>query len=435
MSIKRKKSLLIPVIGFVLATVTFTGCESIFGTKGDSTTDEIIETGRIDPTLEDVDGYAPVLPFWEGFDQPTDVFVGFDEFVYVTDAEGVHLLDRADLGDRRTIELDGAVAVAQDRLLNVYVAARINVPIPERDGDIFNLPAVFKIKNLNGSGELTMVDTLIFPFDDLSLSTRAAQISRLNKNRDDNYENVTITGISALADNSIYISRTGPKNDNSGVAAPDNIILEFDNIVENGEETPKMTNVRQLRSLSPVNPSLASSVGVSDVNTLIGPPQRNSFVDEDNRSFLIAQADPNAEIPFRVLWINAVETTDGLVFEPNRDLLRQDTAAADSFLYEPFRFQNPQGIAFAGDQTRFIFVVDADQHRLYQFQANGREGVTPPPGAADRSKLSIVSFGGLGDGPKEFNSPSGVAYFERVVYVADKNNNRIARYKLTSDFE
>ena len=43
-------------------------------------------------------------------------------------------------------------------------------------------------------------------------------------------------------------------------------------------------------------------------------------------------------------------------------------------------------------------------------------------------------FGELG-GPKQFNMPSGVAYFRRVVYVADKGNNRIARYKLTSDFE
>ena len=45
----------------------------------------------------------PVLPFWGGFEAPNDVHVGFDEFVYVTDANGVHLLDRADLSPRVTI--------------------------------------------------------------------------------------------------------------------------------------------------------------------------------------------------------------------------------------------------------------------------------------------------------------------------------------------
>lgn len=59
----------------------------------------------------------------------------------------------------------------------------------------------------------------------------------------------------------------------------------------------------------------------------------------------------------------------------------------------------------------------------------------PPAGAVDQSRQVLVSFGKLGNGPKEFNTPSGVAYFDRIVYVADKGNNRIVRYKLTSDFE
>ncbi len=410
------------------------GCSELFNTKDNTDTDEIFDEGKIDPRLENVDGYAPVLPFWGGFDAPNDVHVGFDEFVYVTDANGVHLLDRADLSPRVTIELEGAEAVTQDRLLNVYVAARIDTIIESIDPTIiWNLPVVFKIKNMNGIGPVTFVDTLIFPFDDASLSTSAAQNSRLNRSSGANYEKVKITGLSILADNTLYVTRTGPFNETTQVAAPDNTVLEFHRIVENGVKTDKMRNVRQIRSLSPNVPSLRSAIGLSGIATFVAPPQRDTYT--DIRSFLITQSQANVDIPFRVLWIDVVETVDGLVYQQNSQLLAQDTSQASGFLYEPNKFMRPQDVAFGGDDDAFIFVVDSETHRLYQFQSNGQEGVPPPAGAEDQTRQIMVSFGELGAGPKQFNMPSGVAYFRRVVYVADKGNNRIARYKLTSDFE
>ena len=409
-------------------------CDDIFNTKSNQDTDEIFDEGNIDPRLENVDGYAPVLPFWGGFDAPNDVHVGFDEFVYVTDANGVHLLDRADLSPRVSIDLEGAEAVTQDRLLNVYVAARIDTIIESIDPTItWNLPAVFKIKNMNGAGPITFVDTLIFPFDDASLSTSAAQNARLNRGSSVNYEKVRITGLSILADNTLYVTRTGPFNETTQVAAPDNTVLEFHRVLIDGQKTDKMRNVRQIRSLSPNVPSLRSAIGLSSIASFVAPPQRDTYTDD--RSFLITQADASKEIPFRVLWINVVETVDGLVYQQNSQLLAQDTTQADGFLYETNKFLSPQDVAFGGDDDAFIFVVDSETHRLYQFQANGQEGVPPPAGAADQTRQILVSFGELGAGPKEFNQPSGVAYFRRVVYVADKGNNRIARFKLTSDFE
>lgn len=416
----------------ILVSVTLlVNCDTIFGSKQDDTTDEIFREGRIPPDLQTTGGYAPVLPFWGGFDQPTDIFVGFDTFVYVTDQEGVHLLDRADLSPRRTIPLTGAVAVTQDRLLNIYVAARIDTVIDAIDPQItWNLPAVFKIKNLNGAGNLQFVDTLIFPFDDSSLSTVVAKRARLNRNSEFNYEQVQITGVTTLADNTLYVTRTGPKNDPADLASVDNTVLEFIPEVINGQTTGKMRNVRQIETLNPNTPSLTSAIGLSSISSFIAPPQRDSF--SEDRGFLIAQADQSQDIPFRVLWIDAVETIDGLSYQANTSLLVKDTTAAESFLYDAFTFEQPAGVAFAGDQTRYIFVVDQAQHKLYQFQANGQEGVNSQN---EGEKRLIVSFGGLGSGPKQFNSPSGVAYFDEVVYVADTGNNRIARYKLTTDFE
>jgi hypothetical protein len=171
---------------------------------------------------------------------------------------------------------------------------------------------------------------------------------------------------------------------------------------------------------------------MSDIISFVAPPQRESF--STNRSFIITQADQSMNIPYRVLWINAVETTDGLVFQPNTSLLQQDTSKANGFLYELNKFKEPTGLAYAADGTNYIFVTDAGTDSLYIFQYNGYEGVTPPVGS-DSKKPVIVSFGGKGNGPKNLDDPSGVAYFDKVVYVADKNNNRITRYKLTTDFE
>jgi len=42
---------------------------------------------------------------------------------------------------------------------------------------------------------------------------------------------------------------------------------------------------------------------------------------------------------------------------------------------------------------------------------------------------------GTYSGPYSFNDPSGVCYFKRMIYVADKNNNRICRFKLNTDLE
>ena len=195
------------ILFLAFSSLLLQGCESIFNSKDDSTTDEIFDEGRQDPQQgEDVVGYAALVPFWDGFEEPTDIFVGFDELVYVTDSEGLTVLDEA--GRRfQTIPFDGAVAVTQDRLLNVYLAARIDTVIDIVDPDVtWNLPVVYKIKNANGAGPLTIVDTLVHPFMDDSRGTQAARLSRLDKDSDINEELVEITGLTTLADNTLYVT-------------------------------------------------------------------------------------------------------------------------------------------------------------------------------------------------------------------------------------
>ncbi|MEX0844234.1 MAG: hypothetical protein WD022_03090 [Balneolaceae bacterium] len=424
------------VIGLFAVLLILNGCEEFLGSKGDATTDEIFEEGRKDPTAEVEEvAYAALVPFWEGFDNPTDVYVGFDELVYVTDATGLHVLDQAGR-HYDTIEIKGgATSVTQDRLLNIYVTARYDTVItsdPNVDSSItWNLPAIYKIKNANGAGPVQYVDTLIQPFMDNSRNVSpATRHFRLNRSRTDNEELVDITGIGVLANNDIYVSRKGPRNRTGEAQAPDNTVLIF---TEN-QNTGKMENTSQIRSLHPTTPSYRSGIDINDIVTLVGPPQRVNMTSDIH--FLVAQGGPEKDIPFRVLWINAVETIDGIEYRPNSRFFvnADDTSRARSFLYDEYKFKNPTGLAYSADARGHIFVVDADTDSLYLFQSNGFEGINPPAGFSENKAIN-VSFGGTGSGPRQFNNPNGVAYFNEVVYVADKGNNRIARYKLSTDFE
>lgn len=414
----------------VSAIFLLSGCEGLLGSKGDSTTDEIFEEGKQDPRIiVDEVAYSALLPFWDFFDAPTDVYVGYDELVYVTDSEGLHVLDRSGrLYDTFEIE-GGATSVTQDRLLNIYVTARYDTVITAVDPQIvWNLPAVYKIKNMNVAEETEIVDILVHPFMDNSRSNTNAQQFRLDRSRSDNEELVELTSVSVLYNNNIYVSRTGPRNRTGEAIAPDNTILVF----QEGESTGKMENTSQIRALNPSNPSFLSAIDVQDITTFIGPPQRENM--SQDLSFLVAQGSPDENIPFRVLWISAVETIDGLEYRSNSSLLSRDTTRAESFLYDQFRFKNPTGIAYSADARGYIFVVDSETDSLYMFQSNGFEGINPPPGSSARKAIN-VSFGGLGNGPRQFTNPSGVAYFREIVYVADTGNNRIARFKLSTDFE
>lgn len=418
---------------FAILALSITGCD-ILGSKGDSITDEIFEDGKQDPNvIVDEIGYAALVPFWDDFNQPTDVYVGYDELVYVTDADGVHVLDRA--GRRYdTLPLRGAVSVTQDRLLNVYVAARYDTVITAIDPDItWDLPAVYKFRNLNTEEAVETVDILKHPFRrfDSSRSNTTLERFRLDRNSSSNDELVEITDIAVLSNNDIYVTRRGPSN-SSTTPFPDNTVLIFDQEIDGGERTGRMRNVGRV-NLRPNEPSnFFSGIDISDISSFIGPPQRNNL--SSDRSFMITQGNSERDIPFRTLLIDAVDTPDGMEYRPNSTLQNRDTTRADSFLYDPDKFQNPSGIAFSADARSHIFIVDAASDSLYLFQSNGIEGINPPSGS-DFEKAVNVSFGGTGSGPREFNNPSGVAYFQQIVYVADKDNNRIARYRLNTDFE
>jgi hypothetical protein len=381
------------------------------GSKKDKTVDEIFAQGKIDPKLVPTGiGYVPVQPFFVGFSHPVDVLVGYDEMLYVVDDMGLHILDQAGR-KQQTIAFKNASDVTQDRRLHTYVAATVDITI---GGNTKNVAAVYHLIN-TAIGQYQIIDTLIHPFCDESRTGSGFRITD---------EKVRFSGLACTADNRLYVSRTGSENKDP-IANPDNIILIFNS---EGKYTG-FTN-----GLNPLNPSLKSVLGISSIATFAAPPQRVFGMNPSN-DIMLLQADPRNDIEFRALWVKQFNDIDlGEIFTENSSLFNFDTSKADNFLYKPRRFSNPQDIYIAPDQTNYIFIVDADNNKLHQFTNKGYEGANPSA-TSGLKKQQIVSFGSLGEGPLQFNQPSGVCYFKKVVYVADKNNNRICRYKLSTDLE
>ena len=178
------------LIFLCLTSLFFSGCDFLFGSKTDDTTNEIFMQGSIDPNLiPDRVGYVPLLPFWKNVSHPKDVFGGYDEMVYVIDDEGLQIFDRKGTL-HRTINIDGATDVTQDRQLNIFVAGRT---IKDVGGSSYNLAAVFRIISAAASDGALVIDTLIHPFCDVSRNNTSF--------RQGLDEEVLFTGLSARADN------------------------------------------------------------------------------------------------------------------------------------------------------------------------------------------------------------------------------------------
>lgn len=405
---------LIPV--FILsASIAFSSCSGLFGSKSDDQTDEIFEQGAIDPNLiPDKIGYVPIFPFFSNFTKPVDVYVGYDELIYVVDDKGLSILDQKGTV-YQVIPIPGATDVTQDRRLHTYVLGRVQHPT------LGNRAAIYHLMN-TASGNYEIIDTLIHPLNDESRSSTA------NRGADD--EAVKFTGISTLYDNTVYVSRTGPRNDPNSFVRPDNGVLVYN---QDG------TNTGFAVGLSPNTSSLKSALGISSLATFSAPPQRIQGM-STSKNFLITQASQDQAVEYRTLMITVYDDPElGTQYTETSSLLNFDPSKADRFLYESFRFKKPEDCYIAPDNLGYMFIVDSETDSLYVFTGQGFEGVNPPANSGI-TKQMIVSFGGPGadgtsSGPFSFNDPSGVCYNRRTIYVADKNNNRICRYRLSTDLQ
>ena len=390
------------ILYLLLLVATLAGCEDYFGNKTDL---DFIEL----PDFQNRDvAYVPIQPVLDQFVRPTDVLAGFDNLIYVADngTEEIVALDEAGnvLG---TFPVPGVTDVIQDRSLDLLAIGTKDTIVAANP---YTLTCIYRISLKNGISygirNAKITEEIIHPFYFKSGFSLKDQ-------------DVVFTDISVLYDNSYYVSRVGTSNNTNQIGGPDDAILLF------GEDDVFQTPITVNASGSLFRDYFKQPLSVV---TSAQPPQ---FTVNNSRDFIVAYGDPDTQ--FKIRFIQFQETNFGIDYVPaNR--VEEDPTRADGFITEPDKFTTPTDMTISGDGSNFIFVIDSEKDSLFQFTSNGLEGVQPPPGAGF-TKYVKTSFGGEGIELTQFNNPQGVAYFNEIVYVADTDNGRVLRFKLTSDFE
>lgn len=387
-----------------MASLFWGGCDAFFGSK---TPPDFLDVPQFDDRTV---AYVPIQPVLDGLNYPVDVIAGWDELIYVADAGEEEIISYDQAGtELARFPIPGLGQIAQDRRLDILATGTRDTLI---NGTAFTLPAIYRLRLSNAGGYglnvARITQVIVHPFYFKSSTPTSSD------------EQVRFTGIAPLGDNYYYVSRTGPVNNPNRFGGPDNAVLRFDQNDVYVTPVAVSTNLGLFRDYFKTP---------SAITSYAQPPQSPAV----NRTgdFLFAAVDPNAVL--KVQGIRLVESDAGASYEVVNFLV-SDTSRADRFLYESNRFTEPVDITVAGDVTRYIFVVDAARDSLYQFNALGFEGANPPAGSRS-NKVIRASFGGRGIGLTQFNEPRGVAYLNRIVYVADAGNGRVLRFKLTTDFE
>jgi len=365
--------------------------------------------------------YVPVLPVLSDFIRPVDITVGFDDLLYVVDEATQEVIAMDEAGRilaRR--EVPGAKAVVQDRRFDLLVIGTLDTALIQGSGTVQRrLSCIYRIDQFDGRsynlGTARITPKVVHPFYFKSNATDFDEVDQVS------FQRIDIIGDNNEAEenNRYLVTRSGTNT--TGVLGPDDATVFFGN-----DDSFISTIVVNTSGSGVRNDYFQRPMGIS---TFTKPPQITA---QGGRNFLFTSLDPDNAL--KVQRINFIETELSAFY--NVDILATgiDTSQADGFINKPGKFTEPTDVYIAGDGTNNIFVCDRGTDSIYQFSSTGFEGVDPPA-AAGLSKFQKVSFGGQGSGVTQFNNPMAVAHFREILYVADADNGRILRFKLTLDFD
>jgi len=388
--------------------LTATACSNFFGEKTDTDFIDVPEFAS------DVDAYVPILPILTGFSDPVDVLAGYDELFYVVD-QGTSQIIAHDQAGRpmASYTLPGVKAVAQDRRLNLLAIATADTTIGQTT---YSVDAIYRLQLYNNGlydlGNARIIKRITHPFYFKPSINTSDTETQLND-------------IAVLGNNRYYVTRSGLRNSPTQFGGPDDNILYFDSDDTYLGTLPVQTTQGQRRDF------FRKPFGIATFAQPAIPPAQTVSNSED---FIFSSLDSN--LTLQVLYMKAVPTDNGTVYQVNTDLILGDTTRADGFLYEPHKFQEPVGLTvqFGKSGTNYVFVADAGTDSLYQFSTAGLEGISPAPTATSLKWIN-VSFGGPGTTPTRFDGPAAVANLNNTLYICDRSNRRILRYRLARDLE
>jgi len=286
----------------------------------------VFNTSSQAPNLTGDTVYIQLSPVWEGFNNPQDILIGREPFIYVADMNNDRIvmlnLDGKILGTRTITK---PVALAQDYELNLIVCAQFDTL-----GKSFS--AVYKIDLFAASHQI-----------------QNAPIKRLLPRQSDfNTPLREYTGAAVFYDNSFYIARRGPNNSN--LIDPDNSILIFRKKRSNGGIEID-TLIGRVPLLDPSSTGLLSANQVSSIT---------SFA---NRSYdVILTLGENNN--FKVQWLQYINTQDFTGYQ-------NKLSPSNTDIMKPNRFAEPQRTTI--DNSGNIFIADAVKDSIFKFNSFGDE--------------------------------------------------------------
>jgi len=316
--------------------------------------------------------YAQQSPTWNQFNGPEDVLVGKEPLIYVADTK-----------NNSIVQLDLAGGFISSRNFGDKVYPKKIVQDGNFDLLVLcdsvstandTISIIYRLKMVAGGGIVGNA-----PKYELILSTHPTpNISKIRK----------FTGISVYPDNTFLISRRGPE-DPYGID-PGNAIL-----LVRADDT-----LRQVTVLGGFQSSGNSFYSIENISSIIAA--NNSSTD-----FIISRSTPDTLTLNKLIWF-VYNTVNG-TFDPKFTSQTQDIVN--------IKLGSPDGLT--QDNNYNVYCVDSYVHHLYKFNSQG--------------KLMKESFGTFGAGENQLNSPKGVSHFNKVLYIADTGNNRIVRYKLSTE--
>lgn len=351
----------------ILLILFFSGCSEEVVDIAEFEAENSKETGAISDTV-----YIQVNPVWDyqGFNNPQDIIVGREQFIYVADTDNDRIvmmnLDGKILGTRN---VKHPVAIAQDYKLNLIVCAQFDTTI---DNQLKTFSAVYKVKMYNAGHNIGSAEMIRI------LPRTSTDLVKANR---------TYTGVCVFSNNSFFIARSGPSN---GLIDPDNSILMF----WNRHWDDKDTLVGRVPLLEPEGSGLLSVYNVSSLTAF----------NKKNSDIIITLTGNNS---FRTQWLQYVSSNEFTGYVNKLSPFSTDLMVVD-------RFKRPEGSAL--DAAGNIYIADAEKDSVFKFNSSGDE---------------LQSFGGSG----LFKQPYAVAHYNKTLYVADKGNNRILRFILSTELD
>ena len=314
--------------------------------------------------------YVQIFPPFGGFSNPQEVLVGNDQLIYVADSGRVVMLNLAG-AELSSRAMLHPISLAQDSRLDLLVGAEVVAANGDTAGAIFRIHLVSSSPDSAHRLDVARIDTV---WKELAKPARR------------------FPGITVLPDNTWLAARNGP--DNSSFIDPDARVLLFND------------NDAFITPVSAFATRTGSSI--TDINF---PTGITSF--PGVKDFILIQSSEG--VSYSALWMQYQNNPEFEGWLPRYDPADPTSRLVD--FIRPNRYLEPEGVTI-DRARRDVFIADASLDSVFKFNSRGT--------------LKVESFG-LTKSNGFMKRPTGLGFFNKILYVLDGEQGLLLRFSMTTD--